>query len=174
MPWSAAYQSEGEAKAAEFQREYAAALEAWRSSLLSGQGAQNGAARTKDVVFRWQSFVNTLQANSSAMLSSENTMESLGLLASQISDEKAHLARLRNKATTRLDQADSVNPKIRGSPYTNILGLHRTFRESTRFGLLMASIAFGVGALGAVGVFVADVFVSGHPVLPQNEFKSGH
>lgn len=174
MSWTATFQSDGEAKAAGFQREYAAALAAWRSSILSGQGAQNGAARTKDVVHRWQSFVNSLQANSSAMLSSENTMESLGLLASQISDEKALLAKLRNKATTRSDQADSVNPKIRGSPYTNILGLHRTFRESTRFGLLMASIAFGVGALGAVGVFVADVFVFGKPVLPQGEFKEGH
>lgn len=174
MPWSSTYQSEAEAKAAAFQTEYAAALEAWRTSLLSGQGQGGQAARTKDVVFRWQSFVNTLQSNSEAMLSSENTMESLGLLASQISDEKQQLEKLRNKAITRWDQADSVNPKIRGSPYTNLLGLHRTFRDSTRFGLLMASIGFGVGALGALGVFVADVFVWGRPVLPQNEFKTGH
>jgi transketolase len=174
MPWTAEYQTEAETKASEFQQEYATALDAWRSSLLAGTGSGTSSAIVQDVVYRWQGFVNTLQANSSAILSNENTMESLGILASQISEEKATLARLRNQAVTRWDQADSVNPKIRGSPYTNILGLRRTFRESTRFGLLMASVAFGVGALSAVGIFVADVFVAGRPVLPENEFKVGH
>jgi len=44
-----------------------------------------------------------------------------------------------------------VNPKITQSPYVNILGLRRNFRQSTRVGLIVASSIFGALALGMLG-----------------------
>ena len=161
--WTATQQASAEKQAADFKQEFGAAIEAWQNAILSGR-VGNSQAIVEDVVRRWRLSVDRLKAQSDSILSSETTMESLGALASQTADKKEILAKLRAQAITRVDQADSVNPKVRGSPYTNILGLQRTFRESTRINIIVASFVFGglaLGALGALAYGIATVRDSG-------------
>ena len=162
MPWTAQQQAEAEQRSAAFRADYVAKLDAWRNLVQSGAPtAATGQAALEDVVRRWQQSVTALQAQSDSLMSNESAMDQLGQLANQVAEEKVTLRRLRGEAGTRSDQADSVNPKIRGSPYTNILGLNRTFRDSTRHGILAASIVFGVAALGTLGYLVYAVLPKG-------------
>lgn len=158
MPWTAQNQADAEQRSAAFRAEYAEKMEAWKNSTLSvdPRAAANQAA-VADVLDRWQKSLNSLQAQSDHIASNENLMDSLGQLATQVAEEKVTLQKLRGEAGTRSDQADSVNPKVRGSPYTNILWLNRTFRDSTRSGILAASIVFGTLSLGALGYLVYSV-----------------
>ena len=151
MPWTPQNQTDAEARAASFATEYDDASTAWLNAIRSGASPVAAKGRVDDVITRWQASVSALENQSDVIMSDQGTMDSLGQLATQLAEEKAVLAKLRGEAVTRGDQADSVNPKTRASPYTNILGLRRTFRESTRFGILIASILFGILALGALG-----------------------
>ena len=151
MPWTPQNQADAEANATRFATEYEDASTAWLNAIRSGASPVAAKGRVDDVVKRWQARVSNLENQSDVIMSDQNTMDSLGQLATQLAEEKVTLSKLRGEAVTRSDQADSVNPKMRASPYTNILGLRRTFRESTRFGILIASILFGVLALGALG-----------------------
>jgi hypothetical protein len=171
MPWTAANQIESVAQAAYFTDNFNTTMAQIRDE-IKASGAPVSIEPLGDLMRRWSVFVNTLQTDSDTIASNENAMESLSLLAAQNADYKAQLSELRNQALTRSDQADSVNPKIRSSPYTNLLGLHRVFRDSTRFGLLMSSIVFGVGALVAGGIFAADVW-AGNGIFPEVEIKDG-
>lgn len=171
MPWTAANQIESVAQAAYFTDNFNTTMAQIRDE-IKASGAPVSIEPLGDLMRRWSVFVNTLQTDSDTIASNENAMESLSLLAAQNADYKARLSELRNQALTRSDQADSVNPKIRSSPYTNLLGLHRVFRDSTRFGLLMSSIVFGVGALVAGGIFAADVW-AGNGIFPEVEIKDG-
>jgi hypothetical protein len=151
MPWTPANQLEAQQKAASFASEYNDALAAWLNALRSGANAVAAKGRVVDVVTRWQKSVSDLEHQSDMLMSNDSAMDSLGQLATQLAEEKATLAKLRGEAVTRGNQADSVNPKAKPSPYTNILGLRRMFRDSTRTSILIASIVFGVLALGAIG-----------------------
>ena len=151
MPWTPQNQADAEQRATAFAAEYSDAQTAWLNAIRSGASPVAAKGRVDDVVKRWQKSVSDLENQSDVIMSDQNTMDSLGQLATQLAEEKATLSKLRGEAVTRSDQADSVNPKTKASPYTNILGLRRTFRESTRFGILIASILFGVLALGALG-----------------------
>lgn len=172
MPWTLTDQAAAEKVAHNFESEFNDKMTAWRNALLSGgQGQGQGQGAVDDVLLRWRQSVNSLKSQSEIILSSESVMDSLGTLANEIADEKNTLQRLRNEAVTRSDQSDSVNPKVRGSPYTNILGLQRTFRESTRFNILMVSILFGILALGALGALVVAIVQSGS--IATNGFQQG-
>jgi hypothetical protein len=149
--WTETDQATAISQAASFAAQYQTAHDAWITAIQSGQNTVGAKGAVDKVVTDWQSFVNDLEQRSDTIMSDQNSMDRLGQVATQLAEERATLARLRNEAGTRSDQADSVNPKIRGSPYTNILGLRRTFRESTRFGILIASIVFGVLALCGLG-----------------------
>jgi hypothetical protein len=150
MPWTPQNQADAEANAASMAAEYNDAQTAWLNAIRSGASPVAAKGRVDDVVKRWQKSVSDLENQSDVIMSDQNTMDSLGQLATQLAEEKVVLAKLRGEAVTRGDQADSVNPKWKASPYTNILGLRRTFRESTRLGILIASILFGILALGAL------------------------
>jgi hypothetical protein len=171
MPWTAANQIDSAAQAA-YYKDYFDTKMAQIRDEIKASGAPVSTGSLEGLMRSWSDFVNTLQTDSDTIASNENAMESLSLLAAQNADYKARLSELRNQALTRSDQADSVNPKIRSSPYTNLLGLHRVFRDSTRFGLLMSSIVFGVGALVAGGIFAADVW-AGNGIFPEVEIKDG-
>ena len=133
----------------------------WRSAIQSGAPtAATAQAAVEDVVRRWQQSLTQLQGQSELIMSNDTTMDELGQLAVQVAEEKNTLRKLRSEAGTRADQADSVSPKVRASPYTNLLGLDRVFRDSTRFGILIASIVFGVLALGTLGFLIYQVVVS--------------
>lgn len=74
--------------------------------------------------------------------------------AATLAESQQTLQDLLAKQGTRDEQASSVNPKVTQSPYVNILGLRRNFRQNTRVGLIVASVAFGVLALGALGYYI--------------------
>ena len=168
--WTATNQAEALQQANNFKTEYQNAMEAWVNSIQANPANINAAVpgALTDVLQRWNQFVSILQSNSDSILSDENTMETSFGLLSTLADKKRELASLRNKAITRADQADSVNPKIRSSPYTNLFGLHRVFRDSTRQSLLITSIVFGLGTLAAGGLLFKDVVLDKHPLFPEN------
>jgi hypothetical protein len=170
MPWTPQNQADAERTAASFATEYDDASTAWLNAIRSGASPVAAKGRVDDVIKRWQTSVSALENQSDVIMSDQNTMDSLGQLATQLAEEKAILSKLRGEAVTRGDQADSVNPKTKGSPYTNILGLRRTFRESTRFGILIASILFGILALGTLG-FLG--YRSLEPVISSYSSASG-
>jgi len=170
MGWNAVNQQAAEDEAAGFMTEFNEKWEAWHNGILSGSPGA-GQAAVEDVVRRWQQSLLKLQGQSEAILSNDNAMEELGQLAVQVVEEKATLRRLRGEAITRADQSDSVNPKVRASPYTNLLGLERVFRSSTRVGLVIASIVFGVLALGTVGFLVYRIW--GNGLVPASYIQAG-
>ena len=172
MPWTAQQQAEADAEVAAFIIEFDEKWLAWRAAIQSGvPTASTGQAAVEDVVRRWQQSLAQLKGQSDIIMSNDNTMDELGQLAVQVAEEKNTLRKLRSEAGTRTDQADSVNPKSRASPYTNLLGLDRVFRSSTRFGILIASIVFGVLALGTLGFLIYRIVISGE-IIPTSYISS--
>ena len=157
--WTSINQATSERDAVNFQQEFTDAMKSWENSLLAGNPG-NSHAIVDDVVRRWRVFIDRLKGESDAIMSNEHVMESLGEQVYMNEDEKQTLDKLRKQAITRSDQSDSVNPKIRGSPYTNILGLRRVFRDSTRLNILIASIVFGLLAIGALGTLTYGIYIS--------------
>lgn len=151
MTWGSDDQATAERTANSFASDYADALAAWKIAVQTGGNAIAAKGRVTDVVDRWRTSVSSLEQQSDTIMSDQNAMDTLGQVATQVAEERATLTKLRSEAGTRSNQADSVNPKIRTSPYTNILGLQRAFRESTRFTILIMSIVFGILALVALG-----------------------
>jgi hypothetical protein len=160
MSWTPDDQSAEKAQFDNFMDEFGKTYGGWRDGIQAGSPAQ-GAAATEEVLRRWRKHVEELRARSEQMLAAGEQMDSLQTLARQVTDERATLKELRGEAGTRAGQATSVNPKITSSPYINLLGLQRTFRQSTRDVLLGLSILFGVFAIGTLGFLVYQVVVSG-------------
>jgi len=153
MPWNRQDQDMAIQKATDFKTEFKEKYDAWKNAILAGN-AGTGQAATEDVLRRWRQQQEILQSKSDQIMSNENVMDSLGQLAIQVAEEKNTLEKLKSESVTRTDQADSVNPKVRGSPYTNILGLQRTFRSSTRLAIMIVSIVFGALAIGTLAYLV--------------------
>ena len=91
-------------------------------------------------------------------------MQRLSELMTEAEEQRSVLARLQSEAGTRTDQADSLNPKVRSSPYTNIMGLQRTFRSGTRTAILIVAIVFAVLAVATLGYLVWRVVSEGEIV----------
>jgi hypothetical protein len=153
--WSKQQQAEAEATYASDKQTVANHLQTWWmdtaddhcvSNLLSVEGALN----------TWRGHIKDLLEKSGNVM--DHHVDTIGVLATQVADEKLILQKLRSEAGTRVDQANTVNPKIVGIPATNILGLNRVFRSSTRLALLIFSIVLGV--LAGVGI-VYFVYASG-------------
>jgi hypothetical protein len=172
MPWTDQNQADAEKQADGFDTEFNEKWEAWRNAVQSGK-PNSGQAAVEDVVRRWQQSLNVLKAQSDSVMSNDTVMDELGQLAVQLAEQKATLRKLRSEAGTRADQADSLNPKIRSSPYTNLLGLDRVFRDSTRHGILIASVVFGLLALGSLGFLVYSVVNQGALVVPGQYIQGG-
>ena len=143
---------------------------AWTNAIQAAAGAGAGKATASsqqaavdDVLRRWRQFTNELKAQSGTVLNNEASMGQLEQLLAQVAEERLTLATLRGEAVTRTDQADSLQPRIRDSPYTNILGLRRVFRPETWNALLGATILFGILALvlGGIMVWMAVTAVTG-------------
>jgi hypothetical protein len=77
----------------------------------------------------------------------QNKLHDLSIVSEKLSNSISQ----RKLQMTRDEQAYSVNPKITNSPYVNILGLRRSFRDTTQTGLIVASTLFGILALGLIG-----------------------
>jgi len=173
MPWTEQNQKDAQLEADGYGVELGEKYTAWLSAVQSGAPTTGSAlAAVEDVMRRWQQSISSLQSQSEAIVGNDSVMDALGQLATQVAEEKSTLQKLRNEAITRTDQADSVNPKVRASPYTNILGLDRVFRDSTRFWILITSIIFGVLALGALGFLVYQVVSTG-ALVPMQYIQGG-
>jgi hypothetical protein len=149
---SAAQQSD--AFKQQFQTEY----EAWRNGIQAGQPAQYEAS-VNSILDKWWAFTNQLSAQVES--DQDGTSSTVADLVKDLETQKQVLAELESEAGTRGDQADSVNPKSKPSPYTNILGLQRTFRESTRSNIFVATLVFAALALVAVAALVFSVVTGG-------------
>ena len=171
MPWTDQNQRDAEQEAAGFEAELNEKWAAWANGLVAGNPG-SGQAAVEDVIRRWRKSLEALKGQSDAIMSDDSVLDSLGQLANQVADEKRTLAKLRSESGTREEQSDSVNPKVRPSPYTNILGLQRTFRSSTRFSILIASIVFAVLAICAVAYLAYRVVSSGE-LVPMGYIAAG-
>jgi hypothetical protein len=158
--WSTEQQTAEQQQFDNFMLEFGKTYAGWRDGIQAGSPAQ-GQTATEDVLRRWRKHVEELRAQSDQMLAAGELMDTLQVVARQVTDERSTLKKLRGEAGTRGEQADSVNPKVRESPYINILGLQRIFRQSTRDVVLGLSIAFGVLALATLGFLVYKVTVTG-------------
>lgn len=160
MSWSIERQNAAQQTISEFAQEYQDKMAQWQNAVQGGQSTQ-GEAAVQDVLRRWRQFTIDLQSQSTAATQNQAVMDILAQLVNDVAEQKKILAELESEAVTRVDQADSLNPKVRNSPYTNILGLQRTFRDSTRTAILIASVIFGVLALGVLSFLIYQIMVSG-------------
>lgn len=161
MPaWSAEQQVAAQLRYDEFLIDVSAKFQAWINGIQAGNPKQHLAA-LEDSLRKWRANIQSLRENANMAINDEAAIDALGVLVRQVQEEKGVLAELRSQAGTRADQADSVNPKTQPSPYINILGLQRTFRSSTRNGLIIAAVVFGVLALGVLGFIGYQSIVMG-------------
>jgi hypothetical protein len=163
MGWTADQQNTAQTTATNFLTEYQTAYTAWQNAIQAGNPAQNEAS-VQDVLRRWRAFTQNLREQSDDAVANEAVMDILGALVADRAELQQTLAQLESEAGTRTDQADSLNPKPRQSPYTNILGLQRVFRESTRTAIFWVSVVFAVLALLVLAYLIyATVVVGADP-----------
>ena len=151
MSWTPAQQEAATAQMEQFQQQFQTALTAWQNGLLTNN-PQQYEQQTEEVLRKWRAFTEELQLSSEIVMQNQGVMNVLADLVEELSEQKRILGRLKSEAVTREDQASSLNPKNANSPYTNILGLNRSFSNSTRTSILIATIVFGIVALILIGV----------------------
>lgn len=147
--------AEAKAQQANFERELQAAVANWSNLVQSGGSSAQGQAAAEDVLRRWRAHIEMLRDRAKATSQGEGTsLDVLYTLIGEMEEQKAILTQLQSRAGSAIEQASSVNPKVRSSPYTNILGLERVFRSSTRTNILIAAIVFAVLAFGVLAWIV--------------------
>ena len=150
--WTAQNQSDAEAILANFEQEYQTAVAAWSNSVQAGSASAQGQAAAEDVLRRWRGALEKLRDQSKVSQMGEGgSLDMLHTLVGELNEQKAVLASLQSRHGTASEQAGSLNPKVRSSPYTNILWLDRVFKPSTRMNIIIASIVFAILALGLMG-----------------------
>jgi hypothetical protein len=147
-----------EQQSAAFKQQFETEYEAWRNGIQAGQPVQYEAS-VNSILDKWWAFTN--QLSTQAESEQNGTAAVVADLVKELETQKQVLAELTSESITRGDQADSLNPKARPSPYTNILGLQRTFRESTRSNIFVATMVFGALALVAIVFLVYSVVTGG-------------
>jgi hypothetical protein len=156
MAWTTSQQENSTQKLSDISGEYWKAYGQWQQAVAdaarepsqSKVGAAVANVQAKLGV--WRSFVADLKHSSTEAVSQGDILSDLNSLASDIAEQREVLDKLRSKEQTRSEQGNTVTHKVTPSPYVNILFLERTFRDSTRFGILIASIFFGILALCTV------------------------
>ena len=141
-----------------FKQQFTTEYEAWRNGIQAGQPAQYEASVTS-ILDKWWAFTN--QMSSQVETEQDGTSTVVADLVKELETQKQVLADLQSESVTRGDQADSVNPKSKPSPYTNILGIQRTFRDSTRSNIFVATLVFAALALVAVVALIFSVITGG-------------
>lgn len=167
MPWNADQQKQYSDALNALIAEYSAAFTTWTNTIQDSardpslqQNTDKAAAQVGSVLQKMRAYMKDLQATSSASIAQDDMLQNINTLAMQIAEEKTTLAKLRGESRTRDEQAHSLNPKATPSPYTNLLALNRTFRDSTRFTILIMSIVFGVLTLG-IGAYLIYTMLPG-------------
>ena len=153
--FSAENLAEVKATQANFEQEFQAAVANWSNLVQSGGNSAQGQTVAEDVLRRWRAHNEMLRDRAQASSQGDATsLDMLYTLIGEMEEQKAVLAELQSRAGSSVEQASSVNPKVRSSPYTNLLGLDRVFRPSTRTNIIIATIVFAVLALGVLGWIV--------------------
>lgn len=163
---TAAYLSTAEQRAREFKTEFDTLFTAYQNQIQSGASAQAAVGAIDNLLTRWRSFTNELRQVSETSSADGGAFDEASRVAAQLAELKQIAASYQSEAGTRIKQGDSLNPKSVPSPYTNILGLQRTFRASTRTGILIAAVIFSVLALGVLGFLVYKTVITGEIVAP--------
>jgi hypothetical protein len=135
----------------------------WNSALQTGNTTQAtiAEAAVEEVLREWRQQLTVLREQAaSAMSGDESGLNALSQRATDLMEQRSVLAKLQSEHVTRDEQASSVNPKAVPSPYTNILGLQRTFRPSVRQGIIIATIVFGIVALCVLGYVIYAMVVT--------------
>ena len=139
------------------------AMGAWKDALITGNTTQAtiAEAAVEEVLREWRQYLTTLREQVAIASSSDHDgINGLSQKVQDLMEQKAVLAKLQSEQVTRGEQATSVNPKTVPSPYTNILGLQRTFRPSVRQGIIIAAIVFGIVALGVLSYVIYAMIVT--------------
>jgi hypothetical protein len=157
--WTPQLQMDAMNQLSGFVGEFVKAMESWKSAAAAGNSGQ-GQAQVDDVLRRWRDFTEKLQSGSIMLASGGNITERMAEKLKEVHDLRESLENLQKRLVTGEGQALSVDPKVTASPYVNILGLQRTFREPTRNALLAASIVIGFVALIVLGAIIY-FFVTG-------------
>lgn len=156
MTWTPAQQTEAEATNTTLKNQYITRMTIWTDAINAGQiDTSVQKAAVQDALTRWQANMNSLQNTSEQLIGDDSNITRIGVLATQIAEEKATLNKLLSESGTRSNQSESVNPKIKSIPATNMLGLNRVFRSSTRLYLIILSILFALLAVAALIYFVS-------------------
>lgn len=126
------------------------AMGVWTEALSTGNTTQAtiAEAAVEEVLREWRQNLTVLREQVAMASSADQSgITALSQRVQDLMEQRSVLAKLQSEQVTRGEQSTSVNPKTVGSPYTNILGLQRTFRPSVRQGIIIASIVFGIVAL---------------------------
>jgi hypothetical protein len=163
MSWDETKQLASTLKFFEFLEEFNGRYATWTGTVQSGADGTQALAAVDDVLRRWRAHVESLRAHSESVIS-ESAVKDMEQIINQTAEDTATLASLKSQAVTREDQADSVNPKVRESPWTNLLGLDRVFRPATRTNIVIAAIVFGALAIGVLAFLIYRVVVNPSPI----------
>lgn len=163
MPWDEKQQLGATVKFFELLEEFNTRYAAWLGAVQSGADGTQALAAVDDTLRRWRAHLETLRAKSEGVLG-ERGVDDMEQIVTQTAEGQATLASLKSQAITREDQADSVHPKVRESPWTNLLGLDRVFREGTRTNIIIATIVFAVLAVGILGFLIYRMVINPSPI----------
>lgn len=164
ITWTDEDEQEARSQLAGLEADYNAAYASWQGALASGSSTTSVATLKLNVqqsLEKWRAYVERLRGRSDAIVANEGTMNRLFALVTETKNQEDILASLRGEAITREDQAYTVNPKTRQTPYSNILGLRRIFRESTRSVLFYVSLVFAVLAIAVIGYIAYAIYSAG-------------
>jgi hypothetical protein len=164
MSWTKEKQTQAEMDTMAFAMEFHGAFDTVKQKISNGATDDDVMASyiaVSEVLRRWRAHSDSLQ---NEVLDSSHIDEFQRKLT-ELAGQQEILARLESEAGTRADQAVSVNPKVTQSPYTNILGLQRTFRGPTRTTLMIVGIVFAVMAVLGLGALVYRLVVTRGEIL---------
>jgi hypothetical protein len=173
MTWSDSDEQAARTQLAGLEADYDAAWAKWQGALASGSSDVSVATLklyVQQSLEKWRAYVERLRGRSDAIVANEGTMNRLFALVGEAKDQEGVLDSLRGEAVTRADQAYTVNPKTRQTPYSNILGLRRIFRENTRSMIFYLSILFAVLAIATVG-YLAYAVYSASGVVVESAYR---
>lgn len=161
MSWNKQEEIAAAVKLSEYEAAFESAYTGWQNAIQSGQAVTTAKAQVDTVLADWRGYVERLRERSDSIVANEGVMNHLAATMLEVNQQKAILEQLRSEAVTREDQATSVNPKTRQTPFTNILGLRRIFREDTRTTIFYLSVLFAVLAIATLGYLVYAIMTTG-------------
>ena len=142
------------------------AKSAWENAIIQGAGVDVAQGHLDTAMLSFRAFVDSLRRNVDQLSANTTIIDDLSRMAGTLAEEKEMLKQVLAEGGSVSSQYDAINPKIRESPYINILGLQRNFRESTRIALIIASIIFGILTLCMIAYYIVTAISGGGFTMP--------